>query len=78
MCRGIKNISCVKSARKRVLIPKVKNDKGDTISSRKGIAKISSSNSTKIYLSNETEEKLQNTLSHDTRAVDVEKKQWRR
>ena len=33
--RGIKSISCIKSGRKRTLIPKVKNDKGETITSRK-------------------------------------------
>ena len=31
--RGIKSRSCIKSGRKRTLIPKVKNDKGETIKS---------------------------------------------
>ena len=61
-----------------MLIPIDKNDKGETITSRKGIANFIGDIYSKLYESNETEEKLQNTLSHDTRAVDEEKKQWRR
>ena len=38
--RGIKNISGIKSARKRVLIPGVKNDEGETVTSRKVIANV--------------------------------------
>ena len=34
-CRGVKNISCIKSASKRVVIPKVKIDKGETITPRR-------------------------------------------
>ena len=61
-----------------MLIPIVKNDKVETITSRKGIANFFGDICSKLYESNETEEKLQNTLSHDTRADDEEKKQWRR
>ena len=38
--RGIQSISCIKSGRKRKLIPKVQNDKGETITSREGIANV--------------------------------------
>ena len=38
--KGMKSTSCIKSGRKRTLIPKVKNNKGETITSRKGIAKV--------------------------------------
>ena len=38
--KGTKNISNVKSAKKRILIPKVKNMKGETITSREGIAHV--------------------------------------
>ena len=33
--RGVKNISCIKLAKKKVLIPKVTNDEGDTITCRR-------------------------------------------
>ena len=67
------NISGINSARKKVLIPKSKIDKGETITSRRGIANALGEFYSKPYGSNETEEKLQNTLSNDTRAVDEEK-----
>ena len=37
---GIKNISQIKSARKKTLILKTKNEKGETVTSRKGIANV--------------------------------------
>ena len=36
--RGVRNIPGIKTAKKRVLITKIKNDKGECITSRKGIA----------------------------------------
>ena len=68
----VENISCSKSAKKRVLMPKVKNVKGDTITSRKGIANVFGELDSKLHAGNETEERLQNTLK-DTRAHDEEK-----
>ena len=56
-----------------MLIPRIKNDEGETITSRKGIAKVFGEFYSKLYDSKETEGKLQNTLSHDTIAVDEEK-----
>ena len=53
--RGIKNISCIKSAKKRVLIPKVKSDRGDTITSKKKIAKIFGEFYSKLFAGDETE-----------------------
>ena len=47
--RGIKSISYVKSGRKRTFIPKVKNDKGETITSRKGIANVFGEFYSKLY-----------------------------
>ena len=38
--KGVKNIPGIKSAKKRVLITKIKNEKGETITSRKGIANV--------------------------------------
>ena len=38
--KGIRNILGIKSARRRVLITKIKNEKGEVITSRKGIANV--------------------------------------
>ena len=37
---GVKNIPGIKSAKKRAFITKIKNEKGETITSRKGIADV--------------------------------------
>ena len=55
-----------------MLIPGVINDEGETITSRKVIANVFGEIFSKLYDSNETEGMLQNTLSHDTMAVDEE------
>ena len=41
-----------KSGRKRTLIPKVKNDKGETITSRKGLADLFGELYSKLYAEN--------------------------
>ena len=38
--KGVRNITGIKSAKKKVLITKIKNDKGECITSRKGIADV--------------------------------------
>ena len=38
--KGVRNISRIKTAKKRVLITKIKNEKGECITSRKGIADV--------------------------------------
>ena len=38
--KGVRNILGIKSAKKKVLITKIKNDKGESITSRKGIADV--------------------------------------
>ena len=38
--KGVGNISGIKSAKKKVLLTKIKNDKGECITSRKGIADV--------------------------------------
>ena len=47
--RGIKSFSCVKTERKSTLIPKVKNDTGETITYRKGIANVFGEFYSKLY-----------------------------
>ena len=54
--KGTKNISNVKSAKKRILIPKVKNMKGETITSRKGIAHVCAQFYAKLYEDDEGED----------------------
>ena len=56
-----------------MLIPKVQNDKGDTITWRKGIVNVFGEFHSELSACNETEEKLQNTLGHVARADDEEK-----
>ena len=38
--KGIRNIPGIKSAKKKVLITKIKNEKGEIITSREGIASV--------------------------------------
>ena len=38
--KGVRNIPGIKTAKKKVLITKIKNDKGECITSRKGIADV--------------------------------------
>ena len=70
-CRGIKNISCIKSARKRV--ESLKTTEARQSHREKGSQMSSANSNAKIFDSTETEEKFQNTLSHDTRAVGEKK-----
>ena len=55
-CKGIKNIPGIKSAKRRVLITKIKNQKGEIITSRKGIANVFGEFYKKLYDDNEQEE----------------------
>ena len=54
--KGTKNISNIKSAKKRILIPKVKNRKGEVIVTWKGIANVFAEFDTKLYEDGEDEE----------------------
>ena len=45
----VRNIPGIKTAKKKVLITKIKNDKGECITSRKGIADVFGENSTKDF-----------------------------
>ena len=55
--RGIKNISNIKSAKKETLIPKVNNEKGETVTSRKGIANVFGEFCSKLYAGNDLKKK---------------------
>ena len=54
--KGTKNISNIKSAKKRIFIPKIKNKKGETINTRKGIAKVFAEFYENLYKDEEGEE----------------------
>ena len=47
--KGTKNIPNIKSMKKRILIPKIKNMKGETITPRKGIADVFEECYAKLY-----------------------------
>ena len=53
--QGTNNISNIKSAKKRILIQKVKNMKGEVITTRKGIANVFAKFSTELYEDGEAE-----------------------
>ena len=57
--QGVKNISGIKCAEKRVLITKMKNEKGETITSRKGIANVFGEVYKTMFDDNEQEESEQ-------------------
>ena len=40
LTKGVRNIPGIKSAKKKVLVTKIKNEKGEIITSRKGIANV--------------------------------------
>ena len=58
--RGIESRSCITSGRKRTLIPKVKNDKAETITSRKGIANVLGEFYSNLFAENQLAEEVTN------------------
>ena len=54
--KGVKNIPGIKSAKRRVLITKIKNEKGEVITSRRGIANVFGEFCKKLYDDNDQEE----------------------
>ena len=57
--KGVKNIPGIKPAKKRVLITKIKKEKDETITSRKGIANVFGEFYKKLHDDNEQEESEQ-------------------
>ena len=57
--KGVRNIPGIKSAKKKVLITKIKNEKGEVITSRKRIANVFGELYKKIYDDNEQDESEQ-------------------
>ena len=54
--RGVRNFPGIKSAKKKVLITKIKNDKGECITSRKGIADVFGGFYKRLYEDNERDD----------------------
>ena len=54
--KGVRNIPVIKTAKKRVLITKIKNDKGECITSRKGIADVFGEFYKRLYEDNEKDD----------------------
>ena len=59
--KGIRNIPGMKTAKKRVLITKIKNEKGECIISRKGIADAFGEFYKRLY-----EDKERDDFEHET------------
>ena len=69
---GIKNISQIKSARKKTLILKTKNEKGETVTSRKGSANVFGEFHSKLH---DEEKDVNGEYDH---CRDEKNKRWRR
>ena len=63
--KGVRNIPGIKSAKKRVLVTKIKNEKGDCITSRKGIADVFGEFYKKLYKNREKDESAQELGADD-------------
>ena len=73
--KGIMNIPGIKSARRRVLINKIKNEKGEVITSREGMANVLENFSKKLYDDHEHEETEQEHEENETeRSIDEQSK----
>ena len=57
--KGIKHISNIKSAKKRILTPKIKNEKSEVITSRRGIANGFGEFYSKLYVDDECDNEEQ-------------------
>ena len=69
--RGVSNIPGIKSSKKKVLITKIKNEQGEIITSRKGIANVFGEFYKKIYDDNEQDE-YGNESNTDVQISDIE------
>ena len=66
--RGIKSISCTKKpGTKKTLIPKVKNDRGETITSREGIANVFGDFYIKLHAEDQLGEEVRHPHNSETR-----------
>ena len=62
--KGVRNIPVIKTAKKKVLITKIKNDKGECITSRKGIDDVFGEFYKRLYEDNERDD-FEHEISED-------------
>ena len=67
---GVRNIQGIKTAKKRVLITKIKNEKGECITSRKGIADTFGEFYKRLYDDNERDDS-EHEMSDDKRIPEI-------
>ena len=68
--KGIRNIPGIKTAKKRVLITKIKNEKGECITSRKGIADVFGEFYKRLYEDKERDD-FEHEMSDDRRIPEI-------
>ena len=68
--KGVRNIPGIKTAKKKVLITKIKNDKGECITSRKGIADVFGEFYKRLYEDNEKDD-FEHEMSDDRRIPEI-------
>ena len=62
--KGTKNINSIKSAKKRILIPKVKNREGEAVKTRQGIANVFAKFYEELYVGEE-ENSNEDTMTNE-------------
>ena len=67
---GVRNIPGIKTAKKKVLITKIKNDKGEYITSRKGIADVFEELYKRLYEDNERDD-FEHEMSDDRGILEI-------
>ena len=68
--KGVRNIPGIKTAKKKVLITKIKNDKGECITSRKGIADVFGEFYKRLYEDSERDD-FEYEISEDRRIPEI-------
>ena len=68
--KGVRNIPGIKTAKKKVLIAKIKNDKGECITSRKGIADVFGEFYKRLYEDNERDD-LEHEIGEGRRIPEI-------
>ena len=72
--KRIKNISGIKSAKRKVLITKIKNEKGEVITSRKGIANVFGEFYSKLHDEDQHDETEMESDKNETENEEITKK----
>ena len=62
--KGTKNIKSIKSAKKRILIPKLKNKEGEAVKTRQGIADVFAKFYEELYVG-EDENDIEDTMTNE-------------